>query len=165
MNNKSLFDFIVNKEEHTILVRREFDAKLSLVWMAWTTSELLDQWWAPEGYISRTKSMTFEIGGRRHYSMQAPDGAIHWGITTYEEIEHHQFFRGQECFANEHEEITTEVALSSYHIQFEDLEYRTIIQHVTTFDSMDDLEKSLSYGFEEGTIGAYKRLDDLLIQK
>lgn len=42
-----LFDFTVDKEHNTIHVVREFDASKELVWQAWTTAELLDQWWAP----------------------------------------------------------------------------------------------------------------------
>lgn len=37
------FDFIVDKEKHTITVKREFAAKRALVWDCYTKSELLDQ--------------------------------------------------------------------------------------------------------------------------
>ena len=57
MNSNLLFDFTVDKTTNTINVRREFDADTDLVWKAWTTSELLDQWWAPKPYRSLTKSM------------------------------------------------------------------------------------------------------------
>lgn len=36
-------DFSINKENHTITVKREFFAALSLIWKAFTTSEILDQ--------------------------------------------------------------------------------------------------------------------------
>lgn len=48
MNTPLLFDFSVNKENKTIHVTREFAANRELVWKAWTTAELLDQWWAPK---------------------------------------------------------------------------------------------------------------------
>ena len=48
MNNALQFDFIVNKENNTINVKREFKAAPAKVWSAWTKSELLDQWWAPK---------------------------------------------------------------------------------------------------------------------
>ncbi|WP_312302176.1 hypothetical protein [Chryseobacterium sp.] len=50
MKSNLLFDFSVNKENNTIVVKREFNANLELVWQAWTTAELLDQWWAPKPY-------------------------------------------------------------------------------------------------------------------
>ena len=48
MNPHLHFDFKVNKENNSIQVEREFAADLDLVWAAWTTAELLDQWWAPK---------------------------------------------------------------------------------------------------------------------
>ena len=56
-------DFIVNKETKTVSITKEFDAELSLVWDAYTNAELLDQWWAPKPFASRTKVMDFEVGG------------------------------------------------------------------------------------------------------
>lgn len=31
-----LFDFSINKENNTIVIKREFDANLEQVWQAWT---------------------------------------------------------------------------------------------------------------------------------
>lgn len=44
MKSTLLFDFKVNKENHTIHVKREFNADLALVWKAWTTAELIRSW-------------------------------------------------------------------------------------------------------------------------
>jgi PhnB protein len=63
MNPNLLFDFSVNKENNTILVKREFAANLDLVWDAWTKPELLDRWWAPKPYKTETRSMDFREGG------------------------------------------------------------------------------------------------------
>ena len=59
------FDFIVDKSTNTVLVTREFDAELPLVWDAFTSKEILDQWWAPKPFESKTKVMNFEVGGRK----------------------------------------------------------------------------------------------------
>ena len=48
MNSDLLFDFIVDKENNTIHMTREFQADIQLVWAAWTTATLLDQWWGPK---------------------------------------------------------------------------------------------------------------------
>ena len=44
MDNNLIMDFSINKENHTIAVKREFAAAVPLVWKAFTTSEILDQW-------------------------------------------------------------------------------------------------------------------------
>jgi uncharacterized protein YndB with AHSA1/START domain len=62
MNSNLLFDFTINKKDNTVRVQREFMANLDLVWDAWTKPELLDQWWAPKPYQTKTKAMDFKEG-------------------------------------------------------------------------------------------------------
>lgn len=63
MNTILKFDFTVNKDNNTVSITREFDAELDLVWEAWTNPEMLDQWWAPKPYETKTKNMDFRVGG------------------------------------------------------------------------------------------------------
>ena len=81
-----LFDFIVDKTTKTVSVIREFDADLSLVWDAYTKQEILDQWWAPKPWASKTKIMNFEVGGRRFYAMVSPEGEEHWSVQKFTSI-------------------------------------------------------------------------------
>ncbi len=73
MNNLQ-FDFTVDKAAKTVYITREFNAELPLVWDAFTKQEILDQWWAPKPWMSKTKSMDFKVGGRRFYAMVSPEG-------------------------------------------------------------------------------------------
>ena len=65
MENNLLFEFTLDKATKTVLITREFEAPLSLVWEAFTSAELLDQWVAPKPFTSRTKYMEFKEGGKR----------------------------------------------------------------------------------------------------
>ena len=71
MNNLQ-FEFTLDKLTKTVLVTREFNAELPLVWDAFTKQEILDQWWAPKPFESKTKVMDFKVGGRRFYAMVSP---------------------------------------------------------------------------------------------
>ncbi len=62
MKTDLLFDFTVDKATKTVFINREFDADLSLVWDAFTKAEILDQWWAPKPWSSKTKYMNFKVG-------------------------------------------------------------------------------------------------------
>lgn len=75
--NNLVFDFTVDKSKNTVFVNREFAADLSLVWDAFTKQEILDQWWAPKPFASKTKAMDFKVGGRRFYAMVSPEGQEH----------------------------------------------------------------------------------------
>ena len=63
MKSTLQFDFLVDKENNTITVRREFAADRQLVWDCHTKRELLEQWFAPKPWVARTKSMDFREGG------------------------------------------------------------------------------------------------------
>ena len=79
-------DFIVDKQAKTVSITKEFAAELSLVWDAYTKPELLDQWWAPKPWTSRTKVMDFKVGGRRFYAMVSPEGDERWAVQKYTSI-------------------------------------------------------------------------------
>lgn len=42
MKNNLMYDFSVDKKNNTITVKREFAAEISIVWDAYTKSEILD---------------------------------------------------------------------------------------------------------------------------
>ena len=83
MNSNLVFDFTVDKTTNTVFVNKEFAAGLPLVWDAFTKQEILDQWWAPKPWRSRTKFMDFKVGGRRFYAMVSPEGQEHWSLQQY----------------------------------------------------------------------------------
>ena len=58
-------------------MEHSLDVSLELLWNAWTTSELLDKWWAPRPYVTKTKSMEFKKGGTWLYAMVSPANEIH----------------------------------------------------------------------------------------
>ncbi len=86
MNNNLQFDMTVDKAAKTVVVNKEFAAAQALVWDAFTTAELLDQWWAPKPYTSKTKHMDFRVGGRRFYAMVSPEGQENWQLQSYTSI-------------------------------------------------------------------------------
>ena len=97
--NNLLFDFTVDKDTKTVSITREFAAEQSLVWDAFTKQEILDQWWAPKPWASRTKFMDFIVGGRRFYAMVSPEGQEHWAIQKYTSISPKSNFKFLNAFA------------------------------------------------------------------
>jgi len=162
MKSDVIFDFLVDKKAHAIVVKRSFKARLALVWKAWTEADLLDLWWAPEGYKSTTKTMNFSEGGMRHYRMQGPDNFEMWGLTTYDNIKHHTQYSGKEFSVDELAKVSPELPPSVYMIRFYEQKEYTLIDHTTTYASQADLAQSIQYGFKEGMLGAFERLDSFL---
>lgn len=162
MNSNLLFDFSVNKENNTINVKREFAADLNLVWAAWTTPELLDQWWAPKPYRTRTKSMDFRVGGSWFYAMISPENESHWCRADYKTIEHHKGFSGLDAFCDENGNINNDFPRSLWTNTFVEHGNNTTVNIVITYDNLADLEKIIQLGFKEGFTMALGNLDQYI---
>ena len=67
-----LFDFTVDKATKTVVITREFDAGLSLVWDAFTKAEILDQCVAPKPWSSKTKYMILKLVAKDFMQWLAP---------------------------------------------------------------------------------------------
>jgi uncharacterized protein YndB with AHSA1/START domain len=57
-----------------ILITREFDAPKHLVYQAWTTPELVKQWWTANRGEATVVEIDLRVGGKWRYVMVTPDG-------------------------------------------------------------------------------------------
>src|SRR3954463_14960449 len=160
MNTDLLFDFSVDKTAKTATVTREFDADLSLVWDAYTKPELLDQWWAPKPWASKTKFMNFEVGGRRFYAMVSPEGQEHWAIQKYTSISPKTNFKFFNAFADKDE--NPELPGSDWDLNFSEHEGKTKVSISIYNESLERLERMIEMGFVEGAKAQLENLEELL---
>ena len=160
MSNSLLFDFTVDKAAKTVYITREFEAGLSLVWDAFTKKEILDQWWAPKPFSSRTKVMNFEPGGRRFYAMVSPEGHERWAIQKYTSISPKTNFKMFNAFADKDE--NPELPGSDWDYTFSEQDGKTTV-HITIYnESLARLEKMIEMGFTEGFKASMNNLENLL---
>ena len=153
-------EFIVDKEAQTVTITKEFAAELSLVWGAYTKPELLDQWWAPKPFLSRTKVMDFEVGGRRFYAMVTPEGAERWAVQKYTSITPKTNFKIFNTFADQDENL--ELPGSDWNLNFSEQDGTTTV-HISIYnESLERLERQIAGGFVEGTKMQLQNLEDLL---
>ena len=155
-------DFAVNKKNNTITIKRYFNAKLSLVWDAFTVAEILDKWWAPKPWKSKTKSMNFSEGGKRFYAMVGPEGEEHWGLTTYEIIQPRILFSGLDEFCDKDGNLNTELPKSYWETKFKVSGIKTVVEIKTTYSDAAQLEAMIQMGFKEGLTKAMEELDRIL---
>lgn len=161
MNNVQ-FDFLVNKENNTMTIRREFRANRQLVWDAYTKSELLNQWFAPKPLTTKTKSMDFREGGHWLYAMVEPDGTEYWGRTDYLKIQPIDAYTALDGFCDEDGNLNTELPRATWDVTFTDLGENALVQTVVTFNSLADLETVVQMGMQEGLTSTLESLDELL---
>ncbi len=161
MNGNLLFDFTVNKETNTIHIKREFAANLELVWKAWTTAELLDQWFGPKPFKAETISMDFQEGGFWLYMLSNDEYGKQWGRTDYHKIVNMKYFTASDSFCDENKNLIPDYPISSWKIDFiEDADITTI--NVTTkYETLEDLEKMIEWGYMDGFTAVMNNLDEL----
>src|SRR5215218_691417 len=152
-------EFIVDKKTKTVLITKEFDAERDMVWDAYTKPELLDQWWAPKPFASRTKVMEFREGGRRFYAMVSPEGAERWVLQKYTSISPKTNFKFFNAFADENENL--QLPGSDWDLTFTEQNGTTKVTISIYNESLERMERMIEMGFKEGFNMQMKNLDEL----
>jgi len=160
MNNNLLFDFTVDKPAKTVFITREFAANQSLVWDAFTKAELLDQWTAPAPWSARTKSMNFEVGGKRFYAMVSPEGHEMWSVQEYTSITPKTNFKMFNAFADA--DGNPQLPGSDWDYKFSEKNNVTTVLITIYNESLERMERMIEMGFEEGFKATIDNLSGLL---
>lgn len=151
-----------NIAEKKIIVKREFDGDIGLVWRAWTEPEILDQWWAPRPWKAETKFMDFKTGGYWLYSMVGPEGEKHWSRADFIAMEKEKFYEGLDYFSDENGVMNKELPVTKWLNCFSSTETGTLVEVNMTFESEEQLQKIVEMGFEQGFSMAHGNLDEWL---
>ena len=161
MKNNLQFDFTVDRSANSVLITREFNAELSLVWNAFTKQEILDQWWAPKPFTSKTKHMNFKVGGRRFYAMVSPEGQeVSWQIQDYTSISPKTNFKFFSVFADKDE--NPQLPGSNWDLDFIEQNEITKVSITIYNESLERMEKMIELGFKEGFTMTLNYLEKLL---
>ncbi len=163
MSSDLQFDFIVDKNQCTISITREFAAQRQLVWDCYTKSELLDQWFAPKPLTAKTKSMDFREGGHWHFVMIDPAGNEYWSWFDYISITPIESYTARDGFCNAEGELNPHLPRAENVTRFVESGSHTFIKSVVTYPDEASLTTVLEMGLEGGLASTLERLDELLI--
>jgi len=163
MKSNLQFDFLVDKDNNTLTIVREFNAERQLVWDCYTKKELLDQWFSPKPFTTKTKSMNFKNGGHWHYAMIDPEGTEYWGYTEYYDINPIDYYRTIDYFCDSEGIVNHDLPSANWKVTFNDKDKNSTVTTVVTYDSLNDLETIINMGMKEGMISTLEKLDELLL--
>lgn len=146
-----------------LTIERTFGASRERVWNALTDPALLEQWWAPRPWKTETVTMDFSVGGRWFYAMVGPEGERHFCRMDYVAIEPGRRYKAEDAFTDESgtpiESLPRQTFETTLH---EDGPGRTRVVTVVDYASLEDLEKILEMGMQEGLTMAQDQLEALL---
>jgi uncharacterized protein YndB with AHSA1/START domain len=157
----------IRKEEanNRLIVEREFNAPVHKSGKPGLIARILDEWWAPKPWKAVTKSMDFREGGTWLYYMLGPDGTKSYCRADYHTIVPNKKYTGEDAFCDEEGNISKEMPVMHWDVNFEETETGTKVTVELTFETETDLEKIVEMGFNEGFTAAHGNLDELLEQK
>jgi uncharacterized protein YndB with AHSA1/START domain len=165
MKNSLLMHFKVDRNGRKINVDREFAAPVSAVWAAWTQPEILDLWWAPKPWQTKTKQMEFREGGQWLYAMLGPAGEEFWSFAKFDAIVPQKSFSANEGFCDAQGVVNDSFPKSDWHNTFEEKGTTTMVSIEISYASLADLETIISMGFQEGFTSGMENLDAIFAQQ
>jgi len=156
---------IKDLEEKSILVSRTFSAALEKVWLAFTESELLEQWWAPKPWKAETKTMDFSVGGYWLYAMVGPENEKHWGRMEYTAITPNLSFEINDSFCDEEGNVNSSLPVSTGIIVFTTTASGTLVEFKMFYSDEKEIETMIEMGFEQGITACLEQLEMLFEEK
>jgi uncharacterized protein YndB with AHSA1/START domain len=142
--------------DRQIIITRQFDAPARLLFLAHSKPEHVMKWFGPVSWPLTTCEMDFRVGGRYHFTMTGPGGEAGPPFGgEYLEIEPDRRILYTNGFdAPGSPRFTTEITL-------EEVDGKTTLTQVSTFESKAVRDQYVEMGFVEGTNSGLDQLGDL----
>ena len=142
-----------------MLITREFDAPPHLVYKAWTTSDLVMQWWSGRRGRMELAEIDLRVGGRWRYVMTATEGfevAFHG---EYLEIVPDEKLVNTEIYEGAPESGAAVVTCT-----FEEHAGRTTLSMLTKVDTQEIRDTIIATGMEGGAQEGLDILEQIAIE-
>lgn len=148
----------------TIIFERTFDAPIERVFAAYSQSELFEQWFHPDGAVTKVHAFDFKPGGRTFFSIETPDFTS-YTVMDYISIQTPHSFEYHDYFANAQGEINPDMPSNHIYMTFEEkTPGQTTVCSKSVFETEAMVEEMLRMGIEEGMTRTLDQLDTLLDQ-
>jgi uncharacterized protein YndB with AHSA1/START domain len=140
-------------QDRELLITRELNAPMELVWEVWTHPEHISQWWGPDGFTNTISKMDMNPGGEWDLVMHGPDGTDYKNKSLFKEIVKHKKIV--------YEHISTPRFLAT--IQFEAKGDKTILKWHMLFESKEQfIQVVKTFKADEGLKQNIQKLDHYL---
>lgn len=150
-------------EARTLTVTSRLEAPVERVWQIWADPRQLERWWGPPTYPATVIDHDLRPGGLVTYAMTGPEGDKHHGLWRVLEVEPPRLLVVEDLFADDTGQPNTDLPVSTMRTTLEaDGEGRTRMTTVTTFASLEDLQRLVEMGMLEGMREAMSQIPAVL---
>ena len=146
----------------TLTLVAQFDASPDRVWEVWEDARKLERWWGPPTFTATFTRHEFTVGGESRYFMTGPEGETPrgwWRIDAIDKPRRLEFANG---LAGEDGEPMPGVEPMAGHVTFVAADGGTRMTTITRFIDVEQMQKMLAMGMEEGMTQAIGQIDALL---
>jgi uncharacterized protein YndB with AHSA1/START domain len=146
----------------TMTVVAQFAAPVARVWAAYADARQLERFWGPPEWPATFTRHDFKAGGRSEYYMTGPKGEKSAGYWEFLTIDEPKAFEVKDGFLGADGKADSKMPSMRMRFTFEPHDGGTRMTTLTTFPSLEALEKLLNMGMEEGLKAAMAQIDGVL---
>jgi uncharacterized protein YndB with AHSA1/START domain len=147
---------VAERGKQEVIITRVFDAPRDLVFKAYTDRNLIPQWWGPKRFTTTIDEMDVKPGGLWRFVQRDAAGNVYAFHGVYHEV------RSPERIVDTFEFEGTPGHVSLETCTLEDIGGRTKLTTRSVFQTVEDRDKMLREGMEEGVLETMDRLAELL---
>jgi uncharacterized protein YndB with AHSA1/START domain len=146
----------------TMTVVADFAVPVQRLWDAYADPRQLSRFWGPPQYPMTFNRHDLFPGGTSAYTMSGPEGETVHGYWEFLNVTHGESFEVIDGFALEDGRPNRDLPTCRMEFHFESTDTGSRLVTTSHFASLDEFEKLLGMGMEEGTLAAMGQIDDVL---
>jgi uncharacterized protein YndB with AHSA1/START domain len=156
-------DIRKDPEALTMIITTDLDVPAERAWQLWADPRQLERWWGPPTYPATVFEHDLSPGGRVTYAMTGPEGDMSRGWWEVLAVEAPRRLELVDGFADESGAPNDSMPTTRTVVTLTEREgggTRMAIE--TRFASVEEMERMLSMGMEEGIAAALGQIDGIL---
>jgi uncharacterized protein YndB with AHSA1/START domain len=149
-------------EALTLTVVGDYPVPIERLWEAYADPRQLEKFWGPETWPATFTRHDMAAGGRSEYIMTGPEATTSHGWWRFLAVEPGRRFEVEDGFAHEDGTPNDDLPTMRMVFTFEPTATGSRFTSVTTFPSLEAMERLAEMGMEEGLRSALGQLDGVL---
>jgi uncharacterized protein YndB with AHSA1/START domain len=150
-------------EHLTMSITTELDVPVERAWELWSDPRQLERWWGPPTYPATFVDHDLTPGGRCTYFMSGPDGDQPHGWWRILSVDAPYRLEFEDGFADDHGTESADMPVMIMRLELaERVGYGSTMTVGITFATVEDMERILTMGMEEGITQALNQIEAIL---
>jgi uncharacterized protein YndB with AHSA1/START domain len=149
-------------EALTMAITAELDAPVERAWQLWADPRQLERWWGPPTYPATVEDHELTPGGRVTYFMTGPEGDVSRGWWEVLAVEPPHRLELVDGFADADGQPNEAMPTTRTVVTLTERYGGTVMAIETQFGSVEEMERMVSMGMEEGITLAMGQMDGIL---